>query len=151
MLTPYSPFDSKEFYQNYYTDQVGHGLAVYKGKTVMDGSGIGSIFSGLLSKAIPVLKTAGKAVGKRLLASGANIARDALAGENIAQSARKRLKLAGKDLLGAAASSLLNKSNARPRRVAKRRVKSPRKNNQNGYGERDIFSDVVYSGKKHIL
>lgn len=148
MLAPYDPYDSRNFYQDYYNNQIGHGLSVYTGKTVMDGSGIGSMFSGLLSRALPVLKSAGKTVGKRLLASTANIARDALAGENIAESAKKRFRLAGEDLLGTAASSLMR--NNSKRKVVKRKVKKPRKRNQKGNGG-DIFSDIVYNNKKGIL
>ena len=49
-------------YDNYYKNQVGHGLPVYVGG--MKGRGLGSVLSGLLRTEVPLLKK-GESVIKR--------------------------------------------------------------------------------------
>jgi len=98
-LVPYAPEDSTEMYEDYYDAQVGQGLSVYKGKPMMTGNGIGSIFSGLVRSALPMLKRGAKSVGKKLLTTAAGVAGDVLSGENLKKSASNRFRTAGADLL----------------------------------------------------
>ena len=138
MLTPYNPFDSKDFYEQYYNAQTGEGLAVYRGKTIMDGSGLGSILKGFARSVAPTLKRASKSIGKRLLATGVNLASDALAGEDFGESARKRFRATGQDLLGAASASLMNTNSIPKRRTGK--VTKRKNTNRQQIGKGDIFS-----------
>ncbi len=94
MKVPYS-CTRKSFDRLY---QEGQGLQVFRGTPYQRGHGLGGILAGLFRAAVPVLKrtaipflknTAVKA-GKRLLKTGVEIAGDALRGENVKQSAKKR-------------------------------------------------------------
>ena len=109
MLVPYIPEESADFYDEYYSAQVGGGMSipVYRGKPIMNGNGIGSIFSGLMRSALPMLKKGVLSAGGRLLKSGANVLSDVASGENIAQSAKSRFSSAGRDILGDAKSEIL--------------------------------------------
>jgi hypothetical protein len=95
MIVPYYPEESKDVYQRYYADQVGHGIGVFAGSTVQRGAGIGSFLSGIGKSVLPLLKSAGKMVGKELLNTGTSIAGDLLRGKNIKDSASSRFKSAG--------------------------------------------------------
>jgi hypothetical protein len=96
-IVPYIPEDSASFYADYYNAQRGNGLSVpvFRGKSVMPGNGIGSIFSGLFRSAMPLLKTG----AKKLLSTGADVLSDVVSGENLKQSAKSRFKNTGKELM----------------------------------------------------
>ena len=66
----------------------------------MKGNGIGSIFSGLMRSALPMLKRGAMSAGKKLLSGGAGVLSDVMSGQNLAQSAKSRFKAAGRDTLG---------------------------------------------------
>lgn len=100
MRVTYNPQDSSEFYNDYYKAQTGFGISVYKGRTVMPGSGIGSLFSGLMRTVMPVIKKNAANVGKKLLSTGVNVLADVAGGKNLKQAAGSRFKATGKDLLG---------------------------------------------------
>ena len=109
MIVPYSPDDSAAFYEDYYSAQVGEGVSipVYRGKAVMNGNGIGSIFSGLMRSAMPMLKRGALSAGKKLLSSGVGVLSDVASGKSFSQSAKSRLKSTGMDILGDAKDQIL--------------------------------------------
>ena len=100
MLIPYVTSDSSSHYRDYYSQQKGHGLSVYRGTTIQRGHGIGGFFSTLLKGAMPLAMKGLKAVGRQAISSGWNIAKDALSGRDVAQSARTNLKRGGDNLVG---------------------------------------------------
>lgn len=137
-LEAYDPTDSFSYYDNYYRQQVGHGVQVYTGRRYMpqSGAGIGSLFSSLLRAAAPIAK----GIGKRALATGAKIAGDVVQGRNFKESAREHFKQSGADLLGDLQYAAMPDSNKK--RAAPRGKK--RKRNQRGKGlprskKRSIF------------
>lgn len=102
MIVPYYPEDSSDDYQTYYLSQVGHGFNVFRGESVQTGHGIGSFLGGLARKAMPMLKNfAGKA-----LKTGVSIAKDAIDGKDVGQSAIRHARKAGSELVGNLADHL---------------------------------------------
>ena len=63
------------------------------------GAGIGSIFRGIFRALLPIAKSAGRTFGKQALRTGAEIASDILAGENVKRAASKRARTAAATLL----------------------------------------------------
>ena len=115
-LSPYYPEDSADMYEEYYAEQIGNGLAVYQGKPLMTGNGIGSVFKGLFRSALPMLKRGAVAAGKKLLTSGAGVLGDVIGGANVKESAKKRFKAAGADLLDDVEQTLRNGGGVRAKR-----------------------------------
>ena len=85
-------------YDDYYARQVGGALPYFTGARVQRGHGFGSLFSGLRSVA-PLIKRGALALGKRVLTTGAQIAGDVVAGQNVKKAAKRRATAAGRDLM----------------------------------------------------
>ena len=79
--------------------QSGHGLGAYAGERFQRGYGLGAIFGPLLRTILPMAKTVGKAVGKQALRTGATIASDVLAGEDVKESLKARSRQGADRLL----------------------------------------------------
>ena len=60
-------------YDDYYARQVGGALPYFTGARVQRGHGFGSLFSGLLRTVAPLIKRGAVALGKRVLATGAQM------------------------------------------------------------------------------
>lgn len=107
MMTPhletYNPNDCAHLYHEYYQDQHGSGIVIYKGVKNQAGHGIASFFGKMLKKTMPLLKKA----GTRALSGAVGLAQDAMAGKNIAASAKARAMNAGKGFLGDVSSDIL--------------------------------------------
>jgi hypothetical protein len=114
MLVPYSPEDSLQFYEDYYVTQDGYGMSIpiFKGRIVMPGNGIGSLFSGLFRSAIPLLKRGALSAGKKLLTGGVDVLSDIAGGKSLKQSAKSRLKTAGGELLADVRDTILGRGNS---------------------------------------
>lgn len=144
MIVPYVIDRSDEYYRNYYENQVGNGLAVFKGATVQRGHGIGGFFSNLFKGAMPLLKSGLKTVGKELLSAGADIARDALQGEDVGAAAKRRMLVSGDNLL-AKFSDKMKGNGFRPiiqrQRVAGNR-RAEAKKRRKGDGVSSLFKNV---------
>ena len=82
----------------------GWALPYFTGARVQRGHGFGSLFSGLLRTVAPLIKRGAVALGKRALATGAQIAGDVVADKNVKKAAKRRAKAAGRNLV----QSLLN-------------------------------------------
>jgi hypothetical protein len=91
----------------YYQNQCGSGLPVFYGAKYQRGSGLGNIFKSfyrwivpvLKTHALPVLKEGAHVVSTEALKTFKNIANDALDGENIKESFKKRTKEAAHSLV----------------------------------------------------
>jgi hypothetical protein len=108
-------------YEDYYLNQAGNGLAGFEGDRYQKGSGF---FSSLWKFLAP----GAKLLGRKFLGHAADLGSDILKGEDFKESAKKRLKLAGKDVLNEAVerakSFAQNGSGTRRKRRTKRSKKS---------------------------
>ena len=86
-------------YDDYYARQVGGALPYFTGARVQRGHGFGSLFSGLLRSVAPLIKRGALALGKRVLTTGAQIAGDVVAGQNVKKAAKRRATAAGRDMM----------------------------------------------------
>ena len=100
-------------YNDYYARQVGGTLPYFTGSRVERGHGFGSLFSGLLRSVAPLIRRGAVALGKRALTTGAQIASDVEAGQNVKKAATRRATAAGRDMM----ESLLNTPPAPGKRV----------------------------------
>lgn len=127
--SPYSPSSSSEMYRHYYARQAGQGLKVFKGRRTMSGHGFGGVLKSLFSAAKPFLKTAGKS----LLNTGLAVAKDAVEGKNIANSAKARFAASGRDLLNDVTHSFVGDGSSRKRKASSgARVSKRRKQTRGG-------------------
>jgi len=121
-----------QLYQDYYLNQVGRGLPVYRGYVGQRGGGLGSVLGGLFRSAVPLLKSGGKQLLKHGAKAGLKVLDDVMSGQSIASSAKKRAKESGLNLLkqvvgsGGRQSKIKRRSpktkaHTRPRRARGRR------------------------------
>ena len=85
--------------------QIGFGYG-FTGMPYQRGAGLGSIFASLFRAIAPVAKSAAKAVGKRALNAGLEVASDALAGQNVKESLKTHVKALGQDMVRDAQTAL---------------------------------------------
>jgi hypothetical protein len=137
--------------------QRGQGLTVHRGDFIQDGSGLGSFFSGLLKKILPMAKRGISAVlknktvqkvGKDLFHQGIQASTDAVAdviqGEDPSVKARARLDDAKSqiaDTLRVLPGELLGGSSKKKRKL-KPSVKSSKKKKVGKKGTYNIFKDA---------
>lgn len=137
MAVKYSLDSSAKFINNYYEQQAGGNIPVFRGSTVQTGSGIGGIFSRLMKGVVPMLKEGAKIAGKELINSGVNIANDMINGKSFADSTKVNLKSGGKQLL----RNLKNAYNSPKRGVTKRKqIKKKYIKTKRRTLNKDIFS-----------
>ena len=79
-------------YESYYLNQAGAGgMPYFSGPRYQKGYGLGSIFSGLLRAAMPILKSAGaKSLGQTALKTGAQVFSDVIQGKKFGDSLKNR-------------------------------------------------------------
>lgn len=88
-------------YTNYYVNQAGSGISGFQGVRFQRGQGFfGNIFK---SAILPLLKY----LGPKILNTGASIASDAIEGENVMSSLKKRGKAAAMQMSGDVANRAL--------------------------------------------
>ena len=127
MRVRYIPVTEKEWIQHFQRGAGFHGIPYQRG------SGLGSIFRSLFRAILPVAKTAGRAIGKRALRAGADIATDLVAGKDLKQAVKRRGKAAAADLLQQASKKM------RGGRRRKKSKKSTKKKQRGGrLGSRSI-------------
>ena len=111
-------------YDDFYARQVGGALPYFSsGARVQRGLGFGSLFSGLLRSVAPLIRRGAVALGKRALTTGAQIASDVVAGQNVKKAAKRRATAAGRDLM----ESLLNTPPPPGKRVKRIKQAAPRR------------------------
>jgi len=101
MRVIFKPHDQKtwEIFFHNQTVQTGHGMLGFHGTRYQRGAGIGNIFGGLLRTILPMVKSAGKAVGRQALKTGMNVASDVIGGRNIGESFDEHAKAGTQHLL----------------------------------------------------
>ena len=102
--------------------QYGGTINVFRGRRFQRGHGIGGVLKGLFRSAMPLIKKGAKSLGNLALETGAQVAKDVMAGENIKSSVKRRGKQAGKTLVERAIKNVSQKGNGR-----KTRRNQPRK------------------------
>lgn len=84
----------KKSYEDYYSKQAGNGIPGFQGSKYQKGSGLGSMFSGLLRYAAPLLKkgaiAVGKYLGEKALNKGSSLVQDLVRPKGIKRPAPKR-------------------------------------------------------------
>ena len=73
-----------------YIQKGGGDFPVFRGSRYQRGYGIGSLLSSVLRTAIPLVKKAGKVIGKQALKTSLDIGQDLMDGKNFRQSAKQR-------------------------------------------------------------
>lgn len=135
--------NAKEF-DDYYSRQVGNGLPVFVGGgQSMYGNGLGSVLSGLLRSAVPLLKQGGRALLREGGKTGLSVARDVLSGQSLKSSVKKRSQQAGKRLFQEAVGSFVGGEGSSKKRTKPstnlRRGQTARKRGKKRAGASDIF------------
>ena len=87
MRTLYKP--NRELYRQHFCGN-GSNLPVFQGVQYQEGYGIGNILGGLFRSALPLIKSAGKRLGKEVLTAGKDVLGDVLSGKNIKSSLKRR-------------------------------------------------------------
>ena len=85
--------------------QVGFGYG-FTGTPYQRGAGLGSIFVSLFRAIAPMAKSAAKAVGKKALNAGLEVAADTLSGQNFKESLKTHAKALGQDMVQGAQATL---------------------------------------------
>ena len=73
-------------------------IPVFRGAAYQRGHGIGSFFASLFRTILPVVKSAGKALGRQAFRTGLDVLGDVTAGGNLKQSLKRRAGEAGEAL-----------------------------------------------------
>lgn len=142
MLVPFNSDDDVDFYRNYFDQQVGNGITVYKGSPMI-GYGVGSFFSGVARRLLPIVKTKAIKLAKHGLSAGVNMGTDILNGSDVKSSARKRLRDEGLGILDELNNVLTtprpSHTSAKKRRVVVSNSKKKRKPGKPAKTTRSIF------------
>ena len=89
----------QKLYDDYYAQQVGHGLPVFVGGRSYRGHGLGSLLAGIGRAVVPLLKRGGKALLKEGARTGLQVVSDVASGQRVGASLKRRSAQAGKRLL----------------------------------------------------
>lgn len=140
MIVPYTIDSSSSHYKNYYANQAGGGMPVFRGKTVQHGSGLGGVFSKIFKGIAPMFKNLTKTAGKQLITTGANIAKDVLSGKKLADSTKSNFTQGGKQLFSELVTSFAAKPKVGGTRKRKsNKVKKTKPKTKHRRLENDIF------------
>ena len=97
------PYQScPKLYEDYYVNQVGHGLPVFVGgggRRLYRGHGFGSLLAGIGRAVVPLLKKGGKALLKEGARTGLLVAQDVMSGKRLGSALKQRAGQSGKRLL----------------------------------------------------
>ena len=104
----------------------GGGGVAFRGRRYQRGHGLGSVLGSLFKSILPAAKKVGKTVGKELLRTGAHVASDALAGENVGQSLERHSRKSAAKLLDKGMKHI-SKPNTATAKVSKKKNKKQQK------------------------
>ena len=77
-------------YKDYYAQQLGGALPYFAGARYQRCHGLGSMFSGLLRSALPLIKRGYVALGKGALKTSVRIADDVLSGQDVIRAYKRQ-------------------------------------------------------------
>ena len=121
------PYQScPRLYEDYYVNQVGHGLPVFVGGgggggRRYRGHGFGSLLAGIGRAVVPLLKKGGKALLKEGARTGLRVAQDVVSGQRLGSALKQRAGQSGKRLLKQVLSSP-SPSQRRQKRIKTKRT-----------------------------
>jgi hypothetical protein len=119
MRVLYVPVNERVWTQHFIQNGAG-----FRGSQYQRGGGLGSFFRSIFRAILPVAKTAGKAIGKKALKAGADIASDLVAGRNFKDSLENHGRRATSELLKNASENLQGAGLGKRRKpAAKRSIK----------------------------
>ena len=95
----------QKLYDDYYTQQVGHGLPVFVGGRSYRGHGLGSLLAGIGRAVVPLLKRGGKALLREGARTGLQVVSDVASGQRVGESLKRRSAQTGERLLHNALNS----------------------------------------------
>ena len=127
-------------YNDYFKNQIGHGLPVYVGR-----GGLGNVLSGLFRSVVPLIKRGGKALLKEGVRTAVQVGSDVLDGKNIKTAMKSRAAETGKRILRGTVRHFEeadSPSQSRQGPPGKRARKSPIKRGRRGQRSqhsRDVF------------
>ena len=127
-------------YNDYFKNQIGHGLPVYVGR-----GGLGNVLSGLFRSVVPLIKRGGKALLKEGVRTAVQVGSDVLDGKNIKTAMKSRAAETGKRILRGTVRHFEeadSPSQSRQGPPGKRSRKSPIKRGRRGQRSqqsRDVF------------
>ena len=130
-----------KLYEDYFTNQVGHGLPVFTGSRNYNGYGLGSILAGIGRAVVPLLRSSGKAILSETAKTGMRVAQDVLSGQNIRSSIKQRAGQAGKNLLNRAIAGVKRSRGEGGGGSPSKRIKTGRKK-KNTQRRRARASDI---------
>ena len=137
MRVAYKP--NSAAYDDYFKNQVGHGLPVFIGR-----GGLGNVLSGLFRSVIPIMKRGGKALLKEGVRTGLGVAQDMMEGSNFKTAAKRRATEAGERMVGKAIAQMDRPAPPGQPRIKKRRrtqgVSQRRRTPSRKHHQQDIFS-----------
>jgi len=110
-----------ELFRKYYGQQVGNGLPIFVGSHGQRGHGLGSILGGLFRSAFPLIKRGLATFGKHALRTGLEIANDVVGGEELKESAKRRVPQGIKSF--AQSQNFIPQSGGGRKRKATKRIK----------------------------
>jgi len=83
---------SRDMYEDYYTNQSGHGMPVFAGARYQRGHGLGSILGGLFRRIIiPFFRANGRTIASKAIKTGLEVADDVAQGKSLKESAKRRI------------------------------------------------------------
>ena len=121
------PYQScPRLYEDYYVNQVGHGLPVFVGGggggRRYRGHGFGSLLAGIGRAVVPLLKKGGKALLKEGARTGLRVAQDVVSGQRLGSALKQRAGQSGKRLL----KQVLSSPSPSPSQRRQKRIKTKR-------------------------
>lgn len=141
-MVRHCPYNScQRLYDDYYTQQVGHGLPVFVGGRSHRGYGLGSILAGIGRSVVPLLKKGGKALLKEGARTGLRVAHDVLSGESVGSSLKRQASQGGKRLFNQAFNHVTGSSKQKriKRAAPVRKKQTTRQRGKKQQSKRDIF------------
>lgn len=99
-MIEFSYRDTEEFYRNYYDDQVGYGLALYSGHSIMGCEDLGSLLGGVFKKMALAQKNVAGSVAKTMGKNALNVTTDVASGVSFKDAALGGFKRTGGKILG---------------------------------------------------
>ena len=130
-------------YNDYFKNQVGHGMPVYIGR-----GGLGNVLSGLFRSVVPLIKRGGRALLKEGVRTAVQVGSDVIDGKNIKTALKSRTAETGKRMLRETIKNFEetdSPSQSRQGPPGKRPRKSPIKRgrkNQRSQHPPDVFSTI---------
>ena len=135
--------EHKKVYDDYYLNQSGKGMPVFRGVRYQRGHGLGNVLWTLTKFALPFLKKGVKAVGKQAVRTGMNIAQEAMQGRNIKTAAKHHLSQGLTELVTQRGRGHARKRPGPPgEHMTKRRKKNTRQNGK-GYKRKATTSHPI--------